>query len=157
MGIRNTLAGWLSSGQLGQLTDEVKALKIALARNQDLSGDSIRNEKDPDAQAFTPPHLRIEDAGVCEASEGIIGKQLDAVHADEADLRSVVFVTHNSVGWGQKEDPHLERLHQLVSQLRGLAEGKGMELAPASLESLHAQADRLWHETRRPWVEDRLA
>jgi hypothetical protein len=112
------------------------------------TSDFEAQEADPDAETFTPPHLRIEDPDVTEEARSIINKQLNRMLGQKADVKSIVFVTHNSVGWGQKEDPHLERLHNLASLLRSIADRRKMRLVPATLAMLHEQADRLWREAR---------
>jgi hypothetical protein len=112
------------------------------------TSDFEAQEADPDAETFTPPHLRIEDPDVTQEARSIINKQLNRMLGQKADVKSIVFVTHNSVGWGQKEDPHLERLHNLASLLRSIADRRKMRLVPATLAMLHEQADRLWREAR---------
>jgi len=89
------------------------------------------------AQTFTPPHLRIEDPSINEHAARLMEKLLDHVAAERAAVKSNVFVTQNSVGWGSDADPHLERLRNLISLLRDLADRRGMELMAATVGSLH--------------------
>ena len=111
----------------------------------------------PRAETFTPPHLRIEDPYTSQEAEALICKALDRAPADGVGVHTAVFVTHNAVGWGQAEDPHVERLRNLASLLRKVARGRGMVVVPAGLQAVHEQADRRWRAARAPWEGEDFA
>ena len=125
-----------------KITGSMEFFEVPVTSDFEAKGVSSNGEP------FTPRHLRVEAADVSEQAESLINKHLNRMEADRPDVRSIVFVTHNSVGWGEEEDPHLERLHNLASLLRGIAEKRKMELVPASLDFLHREADRRWRGAR---------
>ena len=95
-------------------------------------------------QTFTPPHLRIENPGISEYAEGLIEKHLDNMPADSLCAKTITFVTRNSVDWGRAEDPHVDRLHNLVAMLRKVAKRRDLKLTGSTLASVHQEADRRW-------------
>jgi len=102
------------------------------------------------AETFTPPHLRIEDPGINDYLQQTLDRYLDSMAAGEIPLKSIVFVTQNSTGWGKADDPHVERLHNVASLLRQVADSRGMSLSAATTEMLHTLADRQWRQEREP-------
>ena len=104
-------------------------------------------------ETFTPPHLRLESPGISDYAEDLIKKHLDHMEAESRDVRTITFVTRNSVGWGRDDDPHVERLQTLMKRVRRLAESKGLEVVPQTLASLHEEADRVWKEKRGQTAE----
>lgn len=99
------------------------------------------------AEMYTPPHLRIEEPCLNEHAGRLIAKCLDRMEADDVPVRSLVFVTCNTVNWGGAEDPFLERLRNLASLVSNAAAERELELMPATLSSLHEYADSLWPES----------
>ncbi len=99
-------------------------------------------------ETFTPPHLRLESPAISDYAEDLIRKHLDRMEAESTDVRVITFVTRNSVAWGGDDDPHVERLRTLMKKVRGVAEERGLEVAPQTLASLHEEADRVWQEKR---------
>ncbi len=96
------------------------------------------------AEMFTPPHLRIEDPCINEHAAGLIAQCLDRMESEGVSVRTLVFVTHNTVGWGRPEDPHLERLRNLVRLTHHAAAARGLQVVPATLQSVHQYADSVW-------------
>jgi hypothetical protein len=94
-------------------------------------------------ETFTPPHLRIEEPEVHDYARDLVLRQLDGMAEEALEPKVVHFVTSNLVGWGRPDDPHVERLQNLCTMLRGVAEQRGMELHRASLSSVHEAADSL--------------
>ena len=81
--------------------------------------------------------------------EGLLMENRRAKEEDEpTDVRGSTFVTRNSGAWGGHDDPHVERLRTLMKKVRGVAEERGLEVAPQTLASLHEEADRVWQEKR---------
>ena len=91
---------------------------------------------------YTPPHLRIEEPDVHTYARDLIGRHLDKMDEDGVPVRLVSFVTSNLVGWGKDDDPHTERLRNLCSTLRDIADERGLSLAWVPLAELHEVADR---------------
>jgi len=102
------------------------------------------------AETYTPPHLRIEDPCINEHAASLIAKCLSRMEADRVPVRTLVFVTHNTVGWGGAEDPHLERLENLARLLRDAAAERQLSLVPATTSSVHHYADSVWEGRTRP-------
>jgi len=102
------------------------------------------------AETFTPPHLRIENPQVTEYAKALIGKHLDRMLVERVSVKTITFITRNSVAWGRPEDPHIERLHNLVLLVRSIAERRKMQLRAETMASLHEEADRRW---RARWRE----
>ncbi len=94
-------------------------------------------------ETYTPPHLRIEEPDIHAYAEDLVERQLDRMAEDQVDLRTIHFVTSNLVGWGEEEDPHVERLGNLCTMLQGVAEQREIEIEPVCLEDLHRRADEL--------------
>jgi len=93
---------------------------------------------------FTPPHLRIENPNITSYAEALIEKHLDMMPSDGLCGKTITFVTRNSVDWGRADDPHVDRLHNLVAMLRKVAEQRGLDLRGATLASVHQDADKRW-------------
>jgi hypothetical protein len=100
---------------------------------------------DPQAETYTPPHLRIEEPNINDHAEKVIRTHIEGMEGDQARGRSIVFVTHDAVPWGQSPNPHRERLHNLLSLLEDLCAKKGLEPTPATVKDLHASVDDGWH------------
>jgi len=99
------------------------------------------------AETFTPPHLRIEAPDINEYARGLMERTLGWMDAERVPVKAVTFVTQNSAGWGGPEDPLTERLHNLASLLRSVAQRAGMRIEPADLAGLHQAADLKWRST----------
>jgi hypothetical protein len=99
---------------------------------------------DPGAEIYTPPHLRIESPCINEHAGELIRSTLSRMAEEDKKATALMFVTHNAVGWGAPEDPHRERLSNLVALLREAAEEHEVELTPATLASVHDYADSVW-------------
>jgi len=99
---------------------------------------------DPAAETYTPPHLRIEDPCLNEHARQLLHKCLQRMHEDGAPVRTLVFVTSNSAGWGAPEDPLRERLKNLTSLVREVADRWRLPLEPATMLSVHQYADSVW-------------
>jgi len=93
------------------------------------------------AETYTPPHLRIEEPCFNDFAEGLVRKLIERMQEDQTGERTVTLVTSNCVSWGGKEDPHRERLSNVASLLRRIAEESHMRFAPATLASVHQEAD----------------
>jgi len=94
-------------------------------------------------ETYTPPHLRIEEPDLHSYARDLILRHLSRMLEDQIELKVINFVTSNLVGWGQDEDPHVDRLRNLCAMLREIADERGMTLQWASLEALHRKTDRL--------------
>jgi len=92
-------------------------------------------------ETYTPPHLRIEEPDVHAYARSLITRHLARMDEDDVQPRVVHLVTSNLVRWGEEEDPHAERLHNLCSMLREVAEEGHMELCPVTLAGLHDVCD----------------
>jgi hypothetical protein len=99
-------------------------------------------------ETYTPPYLRIEQTDLHDYARDLVKRQLDRMQEDQVEVRAVTFVTSNIVGWGRADDPHVEKLENLCAMLREVAEERGMDLRPATLESLHEEADRIHRAAR---------
>jgi hypothetical protein len=99
---------------------------------------------DPGSEIYTPPHLRIESPCINEHAGELIRKTLGRMSEEDMSAPALLFVTHNAVGWGAPEDPHLERLRNLVNLLRETTDSLDLELTPASVASAHEYADSVW-------------
>lgn len=91
---------------------------------------------------YTPPHLRIEEPDINVYARDVITRQLDKMDEDEVASRTISFVTSNLVGWGKKDDPHVERLKNLLDLLRGIAQERALEPCWQPLASLHEISDK---------------
>lgn len=98
-----------------------------------------------DVKIYTPPHLRIEDVVINEHAAGVIESVLDVMEEERVGVRSLLFVTHNAVGWGGGDDPHLERLKNLMELLEDIAGSRRMEVVPTTIKNLHVVADKQWN------------
>jgi hypothetical protein len=92
---------------------------------------------------YTPPHLRIEEPDVHAYARSLIERQIDRMTEEGVPLRFISFVTSNLVGWGKEDDPHVERLRNLCTMLREVAEERALSLRWAPLAELHERADRV--------------
>lgn len=101
-------------------------------------------EGDTGTEMYTPPHLRIESPYINEHAGDLIHEILNRMNEEDSSVRSLVFVTHNAVNWGAAEDPHLERLSNLVDLVREAGEEHGLTCQPTTLASLHEYADNVW-------------
>lgn len=93
-------------------------------------------------ETYTPPHLRIEEPDINAYARDVITRQLDKMDEDEVASRTVSFVTSNLVGWGKKDDPHVERLKNLLDLLRGIAQERALEPCWQPLAALHEISDK---------------
>ncbi|NLW51172.1 MAG: hypothetical protein GXY85_10085 [Candidatus Brocadiaceae bacterium] len=91
---------------------------------------------------YTPPHLRIEEPDVHGYARTLVERQIAAMEEEGVPLRLVNFVTSNLVGWGEPDDPHVERLHNLCAMLREVADQRNLRLEWAPMCELHAVVDR---------------
>jgi len=100
----------------------------------------------PIAETFTPAHLRLEDPYMHEHARGLMEKHLSRMEEEGVRTKAICFVTTNSVRWGSDDDPHIGRLQNLVRMLKRMAESRRLRLAPATIESLHRDADLVWRD-----------
>jgi hypothetical protein len=100
-------------------------------------------------ETYTPPHLRIEEPDVHAYARNVIARQLDRMDEEEVAFPTVSFVTSNVVGWGTKDDPHVERLGNLCDMLREVAGERRMDLRWEPLAGLHQMTDE---ELGMPWT-----
>ncbi|MHC4481289.1 MAG: polysaccharide deacetylase family protein [Planctomycetota bacterium] len=90
---------------------------------------------------YTPPHLRIEEPDLHGYARDLVVQQLRRMDRGEAALRTLSFVTSNLIGWGQEDDPHTERLRNLCTMLREVADEQDVTLCWNPLSRLHAVCD----------------
>ncbi|MFO7955723.1 MAG: hypothetical protein R6X33_01330 [Candidatus Brocadiia bacterium] len=94
-------------------------------------------------ETYTPPHLRIEEPDVHDYARDLIEAQLDRMEEEDAEPRVIHFITSNVTEWTNTETPYLERLHNLCSTLREVADRREMKVRWTGLEALHRQMDQL--------------
>ncbi len=92
-------------------------------------------------EMFTPPHLRVEDAGIHDYLPKLVDAHLDGQAEAQVKPRVVHLITSSLVQWGAPEDPHVERLQNLCESLAEVAAKRGLKLDPATLSSVHEEAD----------------
>jgi len=91
-------------------------------------------------EMFTPPHLRLDDPSLYDHAERLMRRWLDAMSKEEAVVHTLVFVTHNTIGWGSPEDPHRERLGNIVAMLKRIAQERAYEVHPSTVAGVHEHA-----------------
>ncbi|MFP4027477.1 MAG: hypothetical protein ACLFWL_06785 [Candidatus Brocadiia bacterium] len=111
---------------------------------------------DPSAEMYTPPHLRIEQPYINDHAEELIRSYLDHMEQENIDTRTLVFTTHNAIGWGSKEDPHLERLQNLVRLLNKIAEKANLKVTSTTVKDVHAYADLVWNQNSGEWGSEEV-
>lgn len=97
----------------------------------------------PGIEMYTPPHLRIESACINEHAEDLINNTLERMEEEGTPVRSLTFVTHNAVGWGASEDPHCERLSNLIQLVKESCEKHDLVMTPSTITDLHKLADNV--------------
>lgn len=100
--------------------------------------------------SYTPAHLRLEDPEIEGRFERLVVSHIDRSREGETEVPTLAFITSNTIAWGRKGDPHVDRMKGLLEQLRGIAEDKRRKLIPATVARLHAEADRRWIEKHGP-------
>jgi len=94
-------------------------------------------------ETYTPPHLRIEEPDLHDYARDLILRQVARMSEDEVPVKVIHFVTSNVIGWGQDDDPHGERLQNLCTTLREVADAEGLGPRWRSLKELHEVRDDL--------------
>lgn len=86
-----------------------------------------------------PPHLRIE-SGSLEYLKGILSWWLQHLSSIDPPLKTVVFMTHNTVDYSRGSEGYakLEGLIQAITE----AENIGFKIHPSTLREIHELADR---------------
>ncbi len=103
------------------------------------------------SETYTPPHCRIEDPNIHDHAAALVDRHLDKMAKEPPSALTITFVTRSSVAWGEDDDPHIERLRNLVRLLENAAERRKLRLSGETPQSLHEKVDaRLGVGKRRP-------
>lgn len=108
----------------------------------------FETRSNPGVEMYTPPHLRIESPCINEHADQLIDNTLRRMDEEETSLRSLTFVTHNAVCWGDSEDPHCERLTNMVNLVKESCERHGLTPIPSTITDLHNFADELGQDNQ---------
>jgi hypothetical protein len=95
-------------------------------------------------ETYTPPHMRIEAPDLHDYVRGLAVRQVGRMAEEEARARALTLVTSNLVGWGEPDDPHVDRLHNVCEMLREVAADGGLTLQNRPLEKTHDMFDDAW-------------
>jgi hypothetical protein len=92
-------------------------------------------------ETYTPPHMRIEAPDLHDYARNLAVRQIGRMAEDGVTARALNLVTSNVVGWGQKDDPHADRLQNVCEMLREVSDASGLVLRNESLQVLHDEFD----------------
>jgi hypothetical protein len=101
-------------------------------------------------ETYTPPHMRIEAPDLHDYARDLAVRQIGRMAEDRAPARALGLVTSNVVGWGEADDPHAEKLHNVCEVIREAAAAGGMRLASQTLAEFHDMLDEAWRAEWSP-------
>jgi len=91
---------------------------------------------------YTPDHLRIERAGIREFAEGVIQEHVSQMRKERVAVKTIVVMTHNTQEYSKPDAEASVTLKQMIDVIRSVSEKEELTLTPATIEEIHAHADR---------------
>ena len=98
---------------------------------------------------FTPRHLRIEYEDLESYAEDIIRTNVDRMVAENVDMKTLVFVTHNTQDYSDPNDASSARLRKMIELVKRLAGDYELKLVPATIVQVHDAADEAFANNRQ--------